>query len=125
LLLAAFAFVFVFERITPFASSGSAGHFDLWPFIAWSKAGMPLELHELFKALFEFSALAWLLREAGVAARSIMWLLPLTVFALEVVALWMPGRDGSPTAPLLALATAVVMHFAGNTRATHQRVHSH
>jgi hypothetical protein len=86
---------------------------------------MPLELHELFKALFEFAALAWLLREAGFAARSIMWLLPLTVFALEIVALWMPGRDGSPTAPLLALATAVVMHFAGNTRATHQRAHSH
>jgi len=131
LLLAAFAFAFVIERILPladFASSGGsaagAGHFDLWPFIAWSKAGMPLSLHELFKALFEFAALAWLLREAGFAARSVIWLLPLTVFALELIALWMLGRDGSPTAPLLALATAVVMRYAGDTRTTHQRVHS-
>jgi VanZ family protein len=127
LLLAAFCIVFVFERIAPsthFASSGSVGHFDLWPFFAWTKAGMPIPLHALFKALFEFAALAWLLREAGFAARFILWSLPLSVLALEIVALWMPGHDGSPTAPLLALASAVVMSYAGNARTTHQRVHS-
>jgi glycopeptide antibiotics resistance protein len=125
LLLAAFAFVFVFERLTPLASSGS-GHFDLWPFIAWRDAGMPVSLHALFKQLFELAALAWLLREAGLSARLIVWSVPLAVLVLEIVALWMPGRDGSPIAPLLALATVLTLRYASDTRRgfTHQRVRS-
>jgi VanZ family protein len=124
LLLAAFIFVFLFARLTPFSASGS-GHFDLWPFIAWSRAGMPVSLHELFKQLFEFAALAWLLREAGLSARLLVWSVPLAVLALEVVALWIPGRDGSPAAPLLALATTLTLRYASARRGfTHQRVRS-
>jgi hypothetical protein len=124
LLLTAVSVVFVFERLTPFEAN-SVGHFDLWPFIGWMDDGMPMPLHDLLKQLFEFAALAWLLRDSGFATRVIVWLLPTAVLTLELIALWMPGRDGSPTAPLLALLIALTMSYASDARSlTRQRVRS-
>ncbi len=125
LLLSVFATVFVVERVAPLSWSSSGGHFDLWPFLAWYDAGMPLHLYDLLKLLFECAALIWLLQEVGLPMRFGVWLVPIAVFALEVLALWMPGRDGSPTAPLLALATALSMRYVASERRrtlTHQRV---
>lgn len=129
LLLAAFATVFVCERLVPFSWSSSVGQFDLWPFLSWVDAGLPLHLHSLLAELFEFAALIWLLREAGVALRLGVWLVPLAVLLLEVLALWMPGRDGSLTAPVLALATTMTMRYlmrpARRDGFTPQRVRNH
>jgi hypothetical protein len=123
-LLAAVCVVFVVDRLTPFEANG-VGHFDLWPFIGWMNAGMPVPLHDLLKQMFEFAALAWLLRDAGFATRAIVWLVPMAVLTLELVALWLPGRDGSPTAPLLALLIALVMSYVSDARGlTRQRVRS-
>jgi len=127
LLLMAFTAVFVYERLTPFAT-GSAGHFDLWPFMTWYNAGMPVDSHHVLIQLFEFAALIWLLREAGFAIRNTVWLVPALVLTLEVLALWIPGRDGSIAAPLLALGIALLLrYFAGDSRSriTHQHVRSH
>jgi len=129
LLLAAFATVFVYERLAPFSWSSSTGQFDLWPFLSWIDAGMPLHLQNLLAELFEFAALIWLLREAGLAIRLGVWLVPLAVLLLEILALWMPGRDGSLTSPVLALATALTMRYlmrsARRDEFTPQRVRSH
>ena len=128
LLLMAFASVFVIGRLAPFTWPSSTSHFDLWPFVAWFNAGMPINLHQLLKQLFEFTALAWLLREAGFTPRTswlAVWLVPLIVLTLEVLALWIPGRTGSLTAPVLALATVLVMRYISDKREfTRQRVRS-
>jgi len=126
-LLGAFVGVFVYERLAPFVVGGN-GHFDLWPFMAWYESGMPVDSHHVLKQLFEFAALVWLLREAGFATRNTLWLVSALVLALELIAPWMPGRDGSITAPLLALGVALLMRYlAGDSRSrsTHQRVRSH
>lgn len=124
LLFTAFACVFAYERLTPFMANGP-GHFDLWPFIGWINAGFPVNLHSLFKQLFEYAALIWLLREVGVALRTSVWLLPTVVLAFELLAIWISGRDGSIAAPALALTVALSLRYSeGDARSiSRQRVH--
>lgn len=127
-LLAAFAGIFVVERLAPFSVVASAAHFDLWPFLAWIDAGMPVHWTSLFKSLFEMAALTWLLRDVGVGMRRIVWALPAGVLALELLALWMPGRSGSVTQPVLAIATVLAMRYIAEARRgglTRPRAHSH
>jgi VanZ family protein len=110
LLLAAFASVFVLERVTPLAASAGNGHFDLWPFLTWFNAGMPVDLTILLKQLFEFATLIWLLREAGLAMRTTVFLVPAAVLLLELIAL-LTGRNGTITAPALALGVALLLRY--------------
>lgn len=127
-LLAAFVCVFAIERFAPFTLRSSPAHFELWPFLGWIDAGMPIRWTGLFKMIFEFAALTWLLRDAGIALRRIQWLLPGAVLALELIALWFPGRDGSPTEPLLALATVLAMRYVVERKRgglTRPRAHNH
>lgn len=127
-LLTTFACVFVVERLAPFTPAAAPAHFDLWPFLSWIDAGMPVRWASIFKQIFEFAALAWLLRDVGIGARRIVWLLPACVFALEALAPWIPGRDGSITTPALALATALAMRYIAESRRgalTRPRAHSH
>ena len=114
LLLIAFGGACTFERLAPFTWSDANAHFDLWPFLAWFDAGLPIHLQSLCKMSFEFAALAWLLRDVGMAMRFIRWLLPTAVLIFEVLALWMPGREGSITAPVLALVVVLAMQSLGS-----------
>jgi len=126
-LLVAFAGVFLIERLVPFSFTASPAHFDLWPFLAWIDAGLPIRWASVFKQIFEYAALAWLLRDAGVAMRRIVWLLPMAVFALELIGLWLPGRDSSPTEPLLALVTTLAVRYIAEAKRdglTRPRAHS-
>ncbi|HTE40830.1 MAG TPA: VanZ family protein [Steroidobacteraceae bacterium] len=129
IVLGAFAAIFVVDRLSPFSMAGGAAHFDLWPFIAWYKAGLPVDVPPLLKQIFEFAALAWLLHEAGASWRSIVAVVPATALGLEVVALWMPGRGGSITAPVIAILICVAMRLASEPKSrpdfTRQRVRSH
>jgi VanZ family protein len=125
----AFAAIFVVDRIAPFNVAANAHHFDLWPFLNWFDAGMPIDLQPILKKLFEFAALAWLLREVGTSWRAIAVWVPLIVLGLEALALWMPGRDGSITAPVLALSICAGLRYLSEQRSgaklTRQRVRSH
>jgi len=112
-LLCAFAAIFIYDRLAPFNSTGAPA-FELWPFLAWIDAGLPLQLPALFKSLFEFAALAWLIKEAGGSLRMASVIVPAGVFGLEVLAMWTHGHAGSITAPLLALCMCLLLRYAGD-----------
>lgn len=86
-----------------------------------------MDLPILLKQLFEFATLIWLLREAGFAMRTTVYLVPAAVLLLELIALLMSGRDGSITAPALALAVALVLRYVAKDASggfTRQRARS-
>jgi VanZ family protein len=123
ILLFAVGYVCVFERLAPFEWSGSGEHFDLWPFLSWIERGMSFNAQALCKDAFEFAALIWLLRDASVSTRVTIWLVPMAVLAIEVLALWMPGRAGSVTAPAIALGIALLMSYLSGDRSFGSRRH--
>lgn len=122
-MLLAFAAIFIFDRVNGDGQDAPT-HFELWPFIAWRDAGWPINLQVLLKLLFEFTALTWLLREAGLALRTATALTVALVALLEILALWVPGRDAAITAPVLALAVGAALRYAGSS-VTRPRVRSH
>ena len=109
ILMAAFAIVFVVDRIWPVHWSG--GSFEFWPFLAWIDAGMPLEIAAFLKTLFEFAALTWLLTETGFAMRSAAVAIPILVLALEIFGALFAGRAASITDPILALTLCQMLRF--------------
>lgn len=121
LLFTAFAIIFAADYLSPFSLAESPAHFDLWPFIAWVNAGMPVYLINLLQALFKFAALFWLLTELGMSSRTANFLVPGTAIILEVSSLWMPGNPGSLTNPLLALAISWLMRYADSATPSRYR----
>lgn len=95
--------VFVFERLAPFEFSGTPGQFDLWPFLGWIDAGMPVDARSLLAFLFFCCALMWLVRDAFASLDIAVALVVGVVIAIELVQLWQPGQAASITDPLLAL----------------------
>lgn len=114
IVLAAFGALFVFDRLAPFNFGALQQSLDLWPFLPWIRANMPIDLDELLQKLFLFAALAWLLKDAGLTSKAAVAVVTLGVLGIEVLKLWQPGRGGSVTDPALAFATAVVLHYAGS-----------
>jgi hypothetical protein len=88
---------------------------------------MPVDLAILLKQLCEFATLIWLLREAGFAMHTTVFLVPAAVLLLELIAVWTSGRDGSITAPVLALGVALVLRYVAKDSSggfTRQRARS-
>lgn len=112
IVVVAFVALFVLHRWQPLEFGALRSGFDLWPFLSWIAAGMPIELDVLLGKLFSFGALAWLLKDAGVNSRVAAALVTATVLLLEVLKMWQPGSGGSLTDPALAFATALVFHYA-------------
>jgi len=111
LLLAAMLAVFTFERLTPFAFTGPAPAFDFWPFLAWSAAGFPIDLSELFATVFLFAALLWILRYAGISFRLAAGIVLALVCATEFLQLWLPERSASITDPAIALLVVLAFRY--------------
>lgn len=116
LLVTAMLLVFCFERLAPFDFTGSPSSFDFWPFMHWLDAGMAASLQQVdwsgcFGLLFLLGALLWVIRYSGAtfnfAAGSVLGL----VLATEVLQLWLPGRTGSLTDPLLAVAVVLLFRY--------------
>jgi VanZ family protein len=101
--------VFLFERLSPFTFAGPAGEFDLWPFLGWIEAGMPVDLRGLLAFLFFCSALIWLLRQASVPMDFAVAAVTVAVLAIELLQMWQPQRSASITDPLLALGAGLAL----------------
>jgi VanZ family protein len=103
LVLTLFATLSVWDALSPW-QFGAASSFDLWPFMAWIQAGMPVDSLWLLRQAFLYAALAWLLNNTGASPRTILFIVPGAVLAIEVMQLWLPEQRSSITEPALALA---------------------
>jgi len=108
-MFAAVGAVFLFERLAPFTFSGPPGEFDLWPFLGWIEAGMPVDVRGLLAFLFFCCALTWLLRQATVPMDLAIGIVACAVLAIEVLQMWQPQQSASITDPLLALGAGWVL----------------
>lgn len=99
----AIAGLLIFERLTPFDFSAQMHPFDLWPFLTWMHSGFPVLWVALFRQFFLYSALLWLLKDAGMPVALAAAVLFGIVLATEVLQLWLPGHVASITDPVIAL----------------------
>ncbi|MGC3981215.1 MAG: VanZ family protein [Steroidobacteraceae bacterium] len=114
--LAAFAVLFIYERLTPFDFGSMEHNFDFWPFLTWMHEGMPMDANLMLRKAFVFSAMIWLLKDAGLSMSVAMFSVVLTVLAIEILHLWQPGHSSSLTDPTLALIMGGLMHLANDQR---------
>lgn len=103
--------VFLFERLAPFTFTGSPGEFDLWPFLGWTAAGMPVDSRGLLAFLFFCCALMWLLKEAGIPMDFAVAAVVGGVLVVELLQMWQPAQSASITDPLLALGAGLVLKW--------------
>jgi VanZ family protein len=101
--------VFLFERLAPFTFTGSRGEFDLWPFLGWIEAGLPVDMRALLAFLFFCCALMWLLKEAAVPLDMAVAAVVGGVLVVELLQMWQPHQSASITDPLLALGAGLAL----------------
>ncbi len=111
LLLVAFAAVFTIDQLAPLRFTSTPGSFDLWPFLAWFSAGLPVDARGLLAFLFFCCGMIWLLKDAGMPFDFALATVVVGVFAIELLQLWQPDRAASVTDPLLALAAGLILRM--------------
>lgn len=116
--LLVFTALFVYERLAPFDFGSMDHRFDLWPFMSWIHAGMPVNADQLLRKLFVFGALIWLLKDAGLSMQAALIVVVTTVLGIELLHLWQPDHGSSLTDPALALLMGLLMRFAGDGRSS-------
>jgi len=99
-------------QLTPFDFSTAPRTLDLWPFLGWIEAGMPIDAAVVMEKAFLFGALIWLLRDAGLGSALALALGVGFIFALEIVQLWQAGSAPSITNPVLALLVGLLLHYS-------------
>ena len=114
LLIAGLLAVMLTQSLAPYEFVPLHGSFDLWPYLAWIKAGMPVNAASLLAQLFLYGALTWLLREAGTSAYLALGIVTSLVLGIEIAQLWRPGQTGSITQPALAFGIAMVLRYVDN-----------
>jgi glycopeptide antibiotics resistance protein len=100
------------QRLAPFDFNGSPHTLDLWPFLGWIEAGMPIDAAPLMEKAFLFGALIWLLRDTGLSSAMAMTLGVGFIFVLEIVQLWQINSAPSVTNPVLALLVGLLLHYS-------------
>lgn len=108
LVLILFVALSIWDALAPWRF-GPAGQFDFWPFMAWIQTGMPVDLLWLLRQAFLYASLAWLLHNIGASPRTIVFIVPSTVLAIELLQLWLPDQRSSLTEPALALAVVAAL----------------
>lgn len=108
--------VLIIDGLAPFDFRPAVLRFDLWPFLGWLEPGLSAAIEsirwpELFGKLFLFGALVWLTRQWGATLRFAVAFVTATVFAIEVVQMWLPQQTASITDPALALAVGLVFSY--------------
>lgn len=116
LLVASMLVAFVVERLAPFNFTGPPANFDFWPFLHWFEAGLSTSLQSVdwsafFGLLFLLGAVLWVIRYSGATFNFAAGLLLGLVLVTEVLQLWLPGRTGSLTDPLLALGIVALFRY--------------
>jgi VanZ family protein len=119
--LLAFAALFLYESFAPFNFGAMEQKFDLWPFLTWMHAGMPIDAEVVLGKLFIFSGMIWLIKDAGLPMQTAMLIVVVAVLGVEVIHLWQPDQSSSLTNPTLALLTGLVMLFASDERKVKRR----
>jgi VanZ family protein len=119
--LLAFIALFIYERLAPFHFGSMEHNFDLWPFVTWIHEGMPIDANSLLRKMFTFTAMIWLLKDAGLPMRTALLSVVVAVLGIEVIHLWQPEHSSSLTDPTLALLMGLVMLFASDERKTKRR----
>jgi hypothetical protein len=122
-LLVAFLVEFIYERMAPFNFAPRDHGFDLWPFLGWIEQGMPIEPEPLFRKLFMFSAMIWLLKDAGLRLRQAWLIVGVLVLCFEVLHLWQAGRSSSLTNPTLVLLVGWLMYSVSQERLRQRHRH--
>jgi VanZ family protein len=116
LLLGAMLTVFLIERLAPFTLAQTPGTFDFWPFMEAIRAGWRagfdlINWTALLAAIFLFAALLWTLRYAGTSFRLSAGIMLALVITSEIVQLWLPGRTGSLTDPVIACGVIAAFRY--------------
>ena len=116
LLLGAMLCAFVYERLAPFAFAGRAPAFDFWPFLEWFEHGVvaafaSIDWSAFFGTLFLFSALLWVLRNAGMSFRLAAGIMLALVCVTEFLQQWLPGRGGAITDPVIAVVVVLAFRY--------------
>ena len=102
---------YVLHALTPFAWRSAPAHIHLLPFAALLEGSMELNARALLDAGFLYGALLWLAQRSSGRVIGISIALALCVLALEVVQLWIEGRTGDITEPLLVLFASVLLQM--------------
>ena len=68
----------------------------------------------MLRKAFVFGAFIWLLKDAGLAMRTAIIAVVLTILGIEILHLWQPGRSSSLTDPSLALLMGLLMRLASD-----------
>jgi VanZ family protein len=100
------------ERLAPFDFSATPQSLDLWPFLGWIEAGMPIDAGVLMEKAFLFGALIWLLRDAGLSSAMAVIVGVGFIFSLEIIRLWQVDSAPSITDPVLALLVGLLLHYS-------------
>jgi len=116
LLLAGLILAYTLETLRPLEFSADIGIFDLWPFLGWMEAGMPIDAPELFRKFFYYAAALWLLRESRLPLPLAGGLLTVFLLAIELIHLWQPAHQASITDPALAAGLTWLLAAAADAR---------
>ena len=124
-LMAALALLFVayvLHALTPFVWRNTPSEMHLLPFAALLEGSMDLNVRALLDAVFLYGALLWLAQRCSDRVLGISVALSLCVLALEYTQVWLEGRTGDITEPLLVLSLGTLMTM---TRPAQHARHQH
>lgn len=121
MLIIAVIAVITIETLAPFDFTAQRSTFDWWPFLIWFELGtngtlFAVDWTALLGRLFLFTALLWLLRDAGMPINVAIGCTVGAAFAIEVVQLWLPDQTASITDPALVLAIGFTLRALERTR---------
>lgn len=102
----------VLNALTPFEWRDTPTQMHLLPFAAMLEGSMELNARALLDGSFIYGALLWLAQRSSGRVIGTSIALALCVLALEYAQLWLEGRTGDITEPLLALAAGTLLAAA-------------
>ena len=111
--LLAFAFLlvaFTLANLLPFELRDTAAAFHWLPFDALLHGSMVVNSWALVESVFVYCTLLWLVAQAGGRVPGTAIVLAAWVAGIEAAQVWIDGRTGDITAPLLVLLSGFVVH---------------
>lgn len=112
---------YILHALTPFAWRNTPAEMHLLPFAALLEGSMELNARALLDAAFLYTALLWLAQRSTDRVMGISITLASCVLALEYTQVWLAGRTGDITEPLLVLSAGVLLKMTQPARHTRHR----
>ena len=107
---AALLAAFTLAGLLPFEMRDTPARFHWLPFDSLLHGSMLINTWALVESVFVFCTLLWLVAQEGGRVPGIAVVLALWVGGLEAAQVWIDGRTGDITAPLLVLLSGFVVH---------------